>query len=449
VGSEAVTGPNDAATRATAPFWRDPTWRRRARKTTAAAWGASALALAATVIAARALGPSGYGEVILAVSLATLISTFLDITLEEALVHHGARAMAAQDWGRLRSLVRTGLAVDVAIGVVVSLGIVLAAAPLASLVGGTTYDAMLVRLAALTTLAATANGTTGAVLLLAGRPELQAWAGAVAAGARLVLVVGAVLVGGGGALVLVAYAVATGIGAAVQGILGWRIARRHWPATGRRDAMRTWFRDLLPFGVKSSLTTSAVAAHNALVPLTLGALAGPTAAGVLDVALLPVSVAELASAPLRQAVFPEQARLSAEGRVDTLRRSIRTYTAVGGLIGLIGAAAAWFLLPPIIGLLYSDRFDAAVTPARILLVMAVLSLALGWAKSYPAAIGRPGLRTTITTAGVAVEVGLVALLARHGATGGATALSITWVLVAITWWLMMRRLTRRGEPRHA
>src|SRR6185436_14032691 len=118
--------------------------------------------------------------------------------------------------------------------------------------------------------------------------------------------------------------------------------------------------------------------------------------GLFAIAMLPVVLADLASAPLRVMTFPEQAMLAARGRLDVLRTAIVAYTRVALAIGAVAAIAGWFVLPRLVATLYTSGFGGAVDPARILLVAAVATLAVAWSKALPAAVGRPNLRTWIS-----------------------------------------------------
>ena len=73
------------------PFWRTRAWWKRAGRTAIAVYVSTVLAFVGTAVVARGLGPQAFGEVVLAVAVATLIATLLDFTLEEAVVHHGYR----------------------------------------------------------------------------------------------------------------------------------------------------------------------------------------------------------------------------------------------------------------------------------------------------------------------------------------------------------------------
>jgi O-antigen/teichoic acid export membrane protein len=98
------------------------------------------------------------------------------------------------------------------------------------------------------------------------------------------------------------------------------------------------------------------------------------------------------------------------------------------------------LLPRLLPLLYGSSFDAAVRPARILLVAALAGLVVAWSKALPAALGRPGVRTGMSLLELALTVVALAALAGRGVTGVAVALSAVTVVSACAWWIVAWRM---------
>ena len=422
------------------PFYRSGDWWRRTGSAGIAYLIATAVALATSVVAARALGPANYGTVVLATSVVATIAAFLDFSLEEAVVHYGARALAVDDVGALRGLLLVSLRLDAVVGLMVFAVLVATADPVAGLVSHNSLQPLLLRIAALEALAATLNGTTGAALMLAGRPQLRAWSMAWGNLARLVAVTVAVRVLHGGAPgILWGYVVGAAVGALVQGAQASAVARGRWfgvataapPATARQLA---WF------GLHSSTATTVVAARTGVVAVAVGRVAGPTALGLLSVAMFPVTLASVVTAPFRLTTFAEQARMAAEGRLRALWRAIRGYSVVSLGVGLAAAAIGWFILPSLLPALYSHSFEAAVDPARILLVAAVATLATAWAKALPAAVGRPAVRTTLTVMEVVFLGVLMVAFGARGPVEAGTALSITAVALAAAWFVVARRM---------
>ena len=241
----------------------------------------------------------------LAIAVVTLIATLLDLTLEAAVVHHGYRALTAKDFGGLRTLLRIAFAVDLGIGLAVGALILGLAGPLSDLLGSGEADASLVRVAVVIAFAQTVDGTTGAVLLLAG-----------AANARL----GGVrdqrpapdrsALGGwrrrsaGGLSRLCGRCFRRGLDS------GWPRLARRVEQVGPRGAARGRTRvagKLRSFGIYSSVSSSVQGAQRSAVPVILGSLAGAQTVGIFSVALFPLTLASLATAPLRLLLFPEQA----------------------------------------------------------------------------------------------------------------------------------------------
>lgn len=424
-------------------FWRSRGWWGRAGQSAAGLWISAGLSFLTTVVGARALSPGEYGSVLLALAIVLLISTFLDITLEEATVFYGSRAIANRDNGGLRALVKLSLQVDIAIGIVVAAALIALAAPLADVASADSLDPSLVRLAAISVLVTTADSTASASLLVVRQAHLRAWGLAATAGFRLIALIIAVQLGGPTA-VMISYVIGGALGSVVLGFMAWRVGWRRWipgPAPAKPPATR-W--ELVRFGFHSSVTTSVYAVYGSLVPLILGRTAGAAAVSIFRIGMTPVVAANMLSAPVRLVMFPEQSKLASEGRLDELQRSVRGYTKIGFALGTAGAIVAYFAMPWLIPHIFSSAYEDAVTPARILLIAAVFYFALSWGKTLAAAVGRPQIRTVLALVELVVVAGVLVVLGDHGAVGGAIAVSAGSVAVGIAWLILAPRLFRRG-----
>jgi O-antigen/teichoic acid export membrane protein len=422
-------------------FWSDRRWWGRAGQTSIASWGATGLAFLATVIAARALGPSEFGGVVLAVSVTTLVSTFLDITLEEAVIYYGQQSLATGRIARLRALIRTSFLLDTGVGVVIAMILVALASPIADLASGGELDPDLVRLATLGMLCTTADGTTGAMLMLAERTHLRAWLMATTNLARVVGVLVAVEIGGAEA-VLTAYVLASAAGAALQGVIAWRIGWRGWRDGDDDSGDRVGLRALANFGVHTSVGNSLFSARDLLFPVLLGSLSGPAAVGVFRAAMFPVFLGGVASGPIRLLLLPEQAKLAAQRRYADLWHSIRLHMIGAAAIGVPAAVIGFFVLPWLIPAIFSEKFSGAVDPARILLIAAVWQLMLGWGKSLLVALGRPQIRTLVSGVSLVVTVAFLALLGGSGSKGAALAYTLAALTTGSIWLFLAHHLLR-------
>jgi O-antigen/teichoic acid export membrane protein len=422
-------------------FWRTRRWWLLAGQASAGVYVATALSLVATLVVARALGPGGFGSLELAVVTVAGVATLLDFSLEEAVIHHGARALAEGDPAGLRGLIRTSLRIDLAIGVAV-FAILAAAAPLAAdIVSEGELATSLIRLAALEALVVTVNGTTGALLVVCGRPHLRAWSSAVANAARLGAVAIAAAVDAGALGVLAGLVVGSSIGSVVQAALAWRIGRATWHGAGDKSREgKVAAARIVRFGVNSSLTTTLVAVRSVAAFVLLGRTLGPAAVGVFAVAMFPVTLSEVASSPLRLLMIPEQATLAARGRPDIVWNGLVAYAKGSLVVGVAAAAVGWLVLPSLLPLLYGSSYEAAVRPARILLVAAVAGLVVAWSKALPAALGRAGVRTAMSFGELALTLVALAALSDRGVSGVAVAISVVSAVTACAWWVVARRM---------
>jgi O-antigen/teichoic acid export membrane protein len=422
-------------------FWRTTDWWSRTRRTSLLLWASVSLTFLATLIAARSLGPAGYGQVALALAAVGFLATMLDLSLEDAVVHYGARYLSAGDTSGLRLLLRRSFKLDLGVGIAVAGLLLVASHPLAEFVSRGRLQPILLQLAALEVLVTTTNGTTGAVLLLSGRAHWRAGAMVLTGGLRagFVLIAGGI---GGPPAVLLAYMAASFVGAVVQALLAWMGAWRTWSRATLDMSVAVPMRRVAVFSLNSSATTTVIAARVAILSIILGRGAGPVEVGMFSVAMFPVTLAGVFSAPIRMTMFPEQARLAAEGRAQVLWHGLRLYTTTTIVLGVSGALAGWFILPRLLPLLYGDKFEAATLPARIMLVAAVATLAVAWSKFLPAAIGRPFIRTVVSTIELVGMAILMLLLSEQGALGAAITISSVSVPVAVGWWFLARRLVK-------
>ena len=424
-----------------APFWTRPSWRRHTGQATVGLFFGAGCSFLASIAAARALTSSAYGALLLAVTAVGSIASFLDLSFEEAVVHYGSKAQAAGDTGGVRALLRASLRLDLAVGGGVFALIVIAAPSLAGFISAGGLNPDLVRLAAVEVLLLTINGTTGATLMLARRPHLRAWSMAATGALRLVFVAMALSISRAPTTVLLAYLAASGIGAGLQASLATVVARRTWPTSAsasRRLPVGT--SRLLSFSFQSSITTTILAVQTGLVSTILARTSGTTEVAVYNVALFPVTLAALATAPLRMTTMTEQASLWARGRGGELWRSLLAFSRVALALGFAGVVVGWVVLQPVLPALYSTKYRASVGPARILLIPALVLLVTGWAKMLPAVVGKPVVRTLATAIELGATALLVAWLADDGAVGAAWAMAIVSTSLAIAWFIIARRM---------
>lgn len=412
---------------------------RRRAVTAAALYGGTVAGILGTLYAANELGPARFGLFTLAVATASFLQLLLDTTVEEGAVKYGFRYVAAQDWGRLRTLFRVGVAVKWGGGAAATL-VALAIAPFADEIFSTEGLAVPMLVAAFIPLAQAPEGIAGASILVGGRYDLRALLSGLALVLRLVgLLIGAPYgVTGAVVGVLAAQVVAS----CVSGLAGYLLFRRH-----PRAELVPLARDrpeITRFVIQSGVGTSLVSMRNTLAPLALGIVASPTQVGYFRAAQAPITGLEALSAPVRLILLTEQTRDFEHGQVAQTYATLRRYVVGATAVAVALVPIFWIAMPWLIDLVL-PKYTGATEAARILLLAAALRLVLGWTKTFPVSIGRPGLR--IVAHGVEIAVLLPLLLvfgSLWGATGAAVAMLAATIAFGITWAVLLMRLRR--EP---
>ena len=424
-------------------FWTSRRWWRRAGHTAAGVWIANGLSILGTIVAARALGPGEYGSVLLALAAVHALSILLDVTFEEATNFYGNRALHDGDLAGLRALLRLSLKVDIAIGVVVTALVVALSGVLADLASAGELDPTLVQISALSVLVTTADSTAFAALALARRVDLRARALAATSALRLIGVIIAVQLGGAEA-VAISYVLGGAAGSLVLARYAWREGWRRWaPESGSEPERR-------PVGTRELRALRLPFEPDDQRPVGLGnpRAGDPRPRGRnrggrrLPCREAPDHRRERASR--RRCGWrcsPSSRGWSPQGRMAEVRRSTKGYTLIAFGIGIVGAAVAYVIMPWLIPFLYSESFESAVTPARIMLIAAVFNLAFLWRKTLLAALGRPEVRTRLAAVEVVVMLTVLLILADRGAEGAAIAASAGAVAAGLAWALVARGLT--------
>lgn len=419
------------------PFYRVRAWWRRVAFASAGSVLGHALLFASNIIAARGLGPDGYGTFILALSIAGFITLFLDLTFEESLVFFGGRELAQGRVGALRQLLRRVVAMDVSLGLV-SFAVVVVAAPALSQLMRAQVEPHLIQIAALPFLAATLDSSTGAALLVAGRADLRVVGSVVTGVARLVLFAGALVLGATASNILLAAAAASLLGSMAQYVAARRAG---WSSWSRHPRLPVDFRGVFRFATFSSITGALSAGTHYIVPVLLGLFVPATDVAIFSIALMPLAAAGLLTTQARLAVLPEQTQMWHKGAVRELKSSVwrfATWSAAGGVVlGAVGAALVPLVLPAVFGAAYIDGVGAV----RLMLLGLPALLATGWLKMVPTAVGRPGSRTAVAAVEFTTTSGMCAAMTyAAGRSGSVIGYVIAAYIVATLWARVARRL---------
>jgi PST family polysaccharide transporter len=414
------------------------TLRRRAA-TALGSYGATALGIVGTLVAANVLGVEDFGRLALVLATVGLFQMLVDLTSEEALVKYGFRYAEREDWGRFRRLFELALGLKSA-SALVAAALIAAIAPASEALFDTDLTTPLL-VAAVLPLLYSFEGTAAAALLLRGRYDVRAYFLFVSMALRLVAIVVAARYGTTETVValVLAQLVATTAISAVGANAFRRFPRAARAPLGDDRA------EIVGFVARASVGTGIVSIRTWIAQILLGVVSSVTQVGLFRAAQAPQQGLGALSSPVRLILLTEQTRQWERGRGDAVLAGLRRY-----MLGAVAAMAVavpvfWWLMPELIRLVLPD-YEDAVDAARIVLVAGAVQLVFGWTKSLPVSIGRPNLRIVAHGIETVVLVPLIVVLGREwGATGAAGAVLASTLVFAAVWAVLLARI--RDEPR--
>ena len=385
-----------------------------------------------TVVATQEFNSSRvFGDYATVIFATSFLQSLFDLTVEEALVKYGFRYSTREDWGRFRRLFSSALRFKLAGSLVGALGLVVF-----SQIAPHRLEIPCL-LAAGIPLGQSLEGLAGSMLYLRGRYDIRSmlltWSMAlrlagIAVGAHFGL---AEAIAG----VLAAQVAST----ASVGVVGL-LAFRRFPSAPSRP-LGEERREIFSFILQSSAATGILSLRGGLAPLLLGAVTNTKQVGLFRVAQAPQSGFQALSAPARMILLTEQTRDWEKGRQSVVLRGVRRYSLIASGVALVAVPPLLIWIPDIIRHVNGPEYVGAASAARLLILAAAVQLVVGWTKSFPVTIGRPGLR--ILTHGIETIVVLPLTLvfgAMWGAAGAAGAVLVGMCAFAIVWAFVFLRI---------
>jgi O-antigen/teichoic acid export membrane protein len=408
----------------------------RSSLTAGGMYASTALGILGSIVALRVLRPDGAGRFSIAVGTAAFFQIFLELTSDEALIKFGFRYSEQEDWGKFHRLVRlmfrfeffASLAAGLLVAVV---GVFSPSVFHAHLLEPMLLAALLPPLQAIESIAA-------AALVLRRRYDVRGLFLAYSMTLRLIgIVIGsqygvtATVVG------IVVAQIATTISIAGVGLTALRRFPRAEPTPLEGDR-----RPLLSFVLQSTAGTSLASLRTFAAPLVLGIVRNPTQVGLFRGAQAPMLGFAAVTAPLRLILLTEQTRDWERGNTQKVYGEIRRYMIAATLVSATAIGPLELVTPWLVKLFLGSAYAPATDAVRLVLVAAMIQLVLGWTKSFPVTVGRPGLRIVAYGVETATLLPLVILFGRlWGVTGAAGAVLVSSCAYALTWVVLLQRLT--------
>lgn len=212
--------------------------------------------------------------------------------------------------------------------------------------------------------------------------------------------------------------------------------RRPWP----RPSLET-LRLMLPYAWRTASLGTAMSLTNRLDQVVLVGLVTPGQLGLYAVAVMVASVTNPLTSGLSSALFGHLKGETSESRaLARFKRSLKTTALVSGSVGLGLAVFA----PLLLSIAFGSLFAPATTALRLLLPGAVAFDVLGVIITKLASEGRPGEASWAALLGaVLTVVGLVAFAPRYGIEGAAAVTSVAWISQVV---FLVQRGAMRWRP---
>jgi O-antigen/teichoic acid export membrane protein len=415
-------------------------WRRSA--TALGIYGSTALGILGSLVVLRVLGPTDAGRFSLAVGTAAFFQLLLELTSDEALVKYGFRYAAKEDWGRFHRLVRLTFSFELAASLVAG-AIVAGVAPFANALFNSHGLLAATLLAALLPPLQSVESMGAATLILRSRYDVRGAFLTFSMGLRLL----AIVVGTRYGVTQTVLAVVLAQVVTTLAIVGVGLnALRRFPAAAPAP-LGDDRRPVLSFVLQSSIGTGLVSLRSWIAPLALGVVRNPTEVGLFRGAQAPQQGFSSLSSPVRLILLTEQTRDWERGRPEVVFAGLRRYVIGATLLMAVTLVPLELAMPWLVRAFLGHKYVPATDAARLVLGAAAIQLILGWTKSFPVTIGRPGLRIVAHGIETVVLLPLIVVFGKAwGVTGAAGAVLASTVAFAAVWAVLVVRLRNGRLP---
>lgn len=397
-------------------------------------------------IAARSLGPKGFGAFTLVLTYGQLIANVAQFQSLKSVIRYGAFHLASRKAGRIARLIGLTATLDVASALIGAISAILIAPVVTPLLHWNFAQQHYAQVFAAVLLLTTGATPTG-VLRLFNRFDLIAYTDAISPAIR---VLGSIITWIMGAT-LVSFLIVWALAAAVQTLAQWVAAlsvQSVRPKFGSRPFARALRenRGILKFMVQSNVSSSLNSSMQ-LGILAVGAVAGSVEAGGFRIAQRLAKGITNPVETVTRALYPEFAHLVAQDDHTKLRQLLLSVCTIAAALGAVSVLIAGLAAATILRVVAGPNFVFARGYLLLLLVAAAIDLAGFALEPFHNAHGRAGRVLRIrTVSGVAYLVLLAVFLPTLGATGAAVAAVGVSVITFVQFAFSAAEVLRNTSP---
>ena len=353
----------------------------------------SGLGFVQSIIVARALGVSHYGVLALVTTYVATIRQLVDFRVWETVIKYVSEFWVQGDTARAMATVKLAYWIDFLTGVL-AFGIAVLGAPLAAKFLHQPLLTELAWIVALSSLFATINGTSSAILRVFDRFKWISIGEVVGGGVSLGLVGLMVLLGYGLRGIVMASVMTALVVTAVFSFFSLKVIRSnmwHVRREGKISLLRARFREMAWFLFHTNLSAFWGMIIRRFDILILGHFRSSTEVGYFKLAKNFVSLIAKIHDPLYNSIFPEISKLWALGDVKKFNRFLKKLTLITSSIFIPLALGMFLLSGLVIRWTVGTQFAPAALAIRIMIWGITIGCVFTWARPTVIAIGMPVL----------------------------------------------------------
>jgi O-antigen/teichoic acid export membrane protein len=349
-----------------------------------------ALSMVQGILAARLLGPAGYGLIGIVMGYASTVNGLLSFRMSELIVRYGGEYLERDERDRAAALVKAATLTEGAVSVLAFLVVLLSAGSATRYFAKTPGTETLFIVYALGLLANFNVETSTGILQVTDKIKLQGVINFVQTIITASVITAAFFLQGSLQIVLGAYL----LGKMILGLGMFATAQVHL----RRVLQRSWltvpikslpaFKEMAKFAISSNLSATAILVFRESEILWVGFFLSSEAAGYYKAAYAIISLLSVPANPLILTVYPELNRLIVQEAWPRLRDFLRKVTTLSFAYNLLLALGLVFFGRWVLGI-YGEQYVVAYPAMMALLVGFVFNYTLFWNRPLLLSLGLP------------------------------------------------------------
>lgn len=395
------------------------------------------LSMVQGILAARLLGPAGYGLVGIVMGYASTVNGLLSFRMSELVVRYGGEYLERGERDRAAALVKAASLTEGAVSVLAFLVVFLSAGLATRFIAKTPGTEMLFIVYALGLLANFNIETSRGILQVTDRIRLEGVINLFQTITTAAIIFAAFFMQGSLPIVLGAYLlgkVILGLGMFIAAQIQLRpVLQRNWWTASIRSLPS--LKEMAKFSISSNLSATAILVFRESEILWVGFFLSSEAAGYYKVAYAIISLLSVPANPLILTVYPELNRLVVQKAWPRLRDFLRKVTTLSFAYNILLALVLIFFGRWVLWV-YGEQYVVAYPAMMALLVGFVFNYTLFWNRPLLLSLGLPEFPLkAIIIAGVTKLALAFPIVPRFGYVAEAMLLSFYYIFSvgAIVW----------------